>query len=239
MNKRHPLVLGAWGGPGTRNDLAKQRHMHVRGTIRVALLLIAFLLTMAATAAAQATSATIFGTVKDASGGIIPGASVVIRNVETNLVRTGVTDAEGKYRFPNLPVGDYEVTVELEGFTKYVRSGITLFLSQNAVVDVMLKPATLEETVTVTADAALLNTTNSEVGVRFDTRRVADLPVINSRNVFDLALSAAGVSQLGSGQSSFVQRHEFSVNGMRTRSNNFMIDGQDSNDPSVTGACSR
>jgi hypothetical protein len=190
---------------------------------------------MASTVAAQATTGTILGSVRDEQGGFIPGATITIRNVQTNLVRTGVTDSEGKYRFPNLPVGDYEVTVELPGFSKYVRSGITLLLNQDAVVDASLKPAALEETLTVTADAPLLNTTSAEVGVRFDTRRVADLPVINSRDVFSLALSASGVSQLNSGQSGFASGTNYSVNGMRTRSNTFMIDGQDSNDPSISG----
>jgi hypothetical protein len=209
--------------------------MKVGGSLKIGAGLLAILLASAVVAAAQATTATILGTVVDQSGGVIPGASVSVRNVETNLFRSGVTDLEGQYRFPNLPVGDYEVTVELAGFTKYVRSGITLLLNQDAVVEVLLKPATLEESLTVTADAPLLNTTSSEVGVRFDTRRVADLPVVNSRDVFSLALSAAGVSQLNTGQSAFASGTNFSVNGMRTRSNNFIIDGQDSNDPSISG----
>ena len=127
------------------------------------------------------------------------------------------------------------MTVELAGFAKVVRSGLTLALNQDAVVDVRLKTATQEETVTVTADAPLLNTTTAEVGVRFDTKRIAELPVGNQRDVFSLALSAAGVSQTNTGQASFASGPDFATNGMRARSNNFMIDGQDSNDPSVTG----
>ena len=136
-----------------------------------------------------------------------------------------------------MPVGSYELTVELAGFSKYVRSGITLSLNQDAVVDVQLQPASISECIEVTADAPLLNTTNAEVGVRFDTTRVAELPVMRQgfRDVFALALSAPGVSQLGSGQTGFASGTNFSSNGMRVRSNNFMIDGQDSNDPSVTG----
>jgi hypothetical protein len=103
------------------------------------------------------------------------------------------------------------------------------------VVDFRLRAAAQQETVTVTADAPLLNTTTPEVGVRFDTKRVAELPVGNSRDIFSLALSAAGVSQTNTGQSSFAAGPDFAANGMRARSNNFMIDGQDSNDVSVTG----
>jgi hypothetical protein len=158
--------------------------------------------------------------------------------VETNATRTLASDSLGSYRFLNVPIGNYEVTAELAGFAKYVRSGVTLSLNQDAVVDVELRPAGITETVQVTADAPLLNTTNAEVGVRFDTRRVSELPVRASRNVFALATSAPGVSEIGSGQSNFssgVRETQYSSNGMRLRSNNIMIDGQDSNDPSITG----
>ena len=193
------------------------------------------LLTLAAPVSAQSTTGTIQGVVKDNQDAVVPGATVTVRHVETNTSRTLVTEGSGGYRFLNMPVGAYELTVELAGFSKYVRSGITLSLNQDAVVDVQLQPASVSESIEVRADAPLLNTTNAEVGVRFDTRRVAELPVMNSRDVFALALSAPGVSQLGSGQSVFASGTNFSSNGMRVRSNNFMIDGQDSNDPSVTG----
>ncbi len=193
------------------------------------------ILALAAPVSAQSTTGTIQGVVKDNQDAVIPGATVTVRHVETNTSRTLVTEGSGGYRFLNMPVGAYELTVELNGFSKYVRSGITLSLNQDAVVDVLLQPASVSESIEVRADAPLLNTTNAEVGVRFDTRRVAELPVMNSRDVFALALSAPGVSQLGSGQSVFASGTNFSSNGMRVRSNNFMIDGQDSNDPSVTG----
>jgi hypothetical protein len=183
----------------------------------------------------QSTTGSIQGTVKDKQDAVVPGATVTIRNTQTNARRTLVTEGNGAYRFLNVPVGEYELTVELSGFSKHVRSGLTLSLNQDAVVDVQLQPATISENVEVRADAPLLNTTTSEVGVRFDTKRMSELPVSNSRDVFAVALSAPGVSQLGSGQATFASGTNFSSNGMRLRSNNFMIDGQDSNDPSVTG----
>ena len=149
-----------------------------------------------------------------------------------------MTGADGGYRFLNMPVGNYELTVELAGFARYVRAGITLAVNQVAVVEVQVRPAAVTEVVEVTADAPLLNTTNAEVGVRFDTQRVAELPVMGSRNIFTLARSAPGVSEIASGQTSFASgtsEANFSSNGARLRSNNIMIDGQDSNDPSVTG----
>jgi hypothetical protein len=184
------------------------------------------------------TSGSIQGVVTDNQGGAIPGATVTARNVETNVSRTLVTDGEGTYRFLNMPVGAYELVVELSGFGRYVRAGLTLVVNQTAVIDVTLSPATVSELVEVRADAPILNTTNAEVGVRFDTTRVAELPVMGSRNIFTLARSAPGVSELASGQNTFASgttEANFSSNGARLRSNNIMIDGQDSNDPSVTG----
>ena len=202
---------------------------------RLSLVGLLVILAAATTLGAQSTTGSIQGTVKDKQDAVVPGAAVTIRNVQTNASRTVVTDGNGGYRFLNVPVGDYELTVDLSGFSKHVRSGLTLSLNQDAVVDVQIQPAGVSENVEVRADAPLLNTTNAEVGVRFDTTRISELPMMNSRDIFAVALSAPGVSQLGSGQSEFATGTNFSSNGMRTRSNNFMVDGQDSNDPSVTG----
>lgn len=188
-----------------------------------------------AVAAAQATTGTIRGVVRDQQGGVVPGVTIAVRHTDTNVVRTTVTGAQGEYLVANLPTGNYEVTAELTGFNRFQRSGITLAVNQDAVVDVALATGGLSETVAVTADASALNTTTAEVGVRFDTARVSELPVINSRDVFSLALSAPGVNQLSSGQGGFAAGTDFAVNGQRVRSNNMMVDGQDNNDPSVTG----
>jgi hypothetical protein len=184
---------------------------------------------------AQSTTGTIQGTVRDNQDAVVPGATVTVRNTETGATRTLTTEANGGYRFLNMPVGSYDLVVERPGFSKYTQSGITLSLNQAAVIDVKIQPAGVTESIQVTADSPMLNTTTPEVGVRFDTTRISELPVGNSRDVFSVALSAPGVSQLGSGQSNFASGTNFSSNGMRVRSNNFMIDGQDSNDPSVTG----
>ena len=200
------------------------------------LLGIAALVTLVGPAlSAQSTTATIQGTVRDNQDAVVPGALVTVRNIETGATRTLTTEGNGNYRFLNMPVGNYDLVVELQGFSKYSRPGIILSLNQAAVIDVKIQPAGVTESVQVTGDSPLLNTTTPEVGVRFDTNRISELPVANSRDVFAVALSAPGVSQLGAGQTGFASGTNFSSNGMRVRSNNFMIDGQDSNDPSVTG----
>ena len=187
-------------------------------------------------ASAQATSGSISGVITDESQAVVANATVTARNVATNESRSTTTDSEGRYRLPNLSVGAYEVTIQAKGFTKIVRTGIELLLNQDAVVSVTLKPSAVEEVITVAENASLLNTNNAEVSTRFDNKRLSELPLAPNRNVINVALSAAGVSQLGSGQTGFAQDTNFSVNGMRLRSNNFMLDGQDSNDPSVTGS---
>ncbi len=190
---------------------------------------------LALNCAAQVTTGEILGVIQDPSGAAVADAKVTVRNLDTNATRELTSGIDGRFRFPQLPVGSYQVTVERSGFAKYVQGPIVLRLNQDADLQIKLQVAGLAETVTVSADAPLINTTNAEVGVNFDRRRISELPLSPDRNVMNLALSVAGVSQIQSGQSGFAAGTNFSVNGMRLRSNNFMIDGQDSNDPSVTG----
>ncbi len=172
---------------------------------------------------------------------MVAGATVAVRNLDTNLSRSVTTRDDGRFRFPGVPVGPYELTVERIGFARYVRGPIMLLLNQDAVVNPALEVAAATEKVTVTEDAPLLNTTSPEVGVRFDERRLTNLPTLpppgggGFRDVFAFALAAPGVSQLNSGNQVFASGTNFTVNGSRPRSNSFLIDGQDSNDPTITG----
>jgi hypothetical protein len=107
-------------------------------------------------AAAQIPTATVLGTIGDSTGGALPGATIVARNVETGLVRTTVTDALGAYRLPALPVGVYSLSVELAGFGRQERAGLRLSVGQQAVLNFVLGVDALSETVTVTGAAPLL-----------------------------------------------------------------------------------
>jgi hypothetical protein len=184
---------------------------------------------------AQTSTGSISGTVLDEQQAAVPNATVTVRNIDTGLARTSQTNDEGRFNFVNLSTGAYELTAEAASFSKYVQTGITLLVNQNAVVDVPLKIGGVQETVTVTENASLLNTTTAEVSTRFDSKRLSELPIATNRNVFNVLLSTPGVSQLSSGQSEFANGISFSTNGSRLRSNNFMIDGQDINDPSLSG----
>jgi hypothetical protein len=212
-------------------------------TVKLSAFVLALLLSATAIVAAQSAAAALSGSVTDERQAVVPNATVKARNVDTNATRTATSNSEGRFRFSNLAVGNYELTIEASGFAKYVRSGLTLQLNQEAVVDVSMKPSSVTEIVTVTENASLLNTSNTEVGTRFDSKRISELPLSTNRNVYNIALSAPGISQLGSGQQSFsgggvgsTSGVSYSANGGRLRSNNFMIDGQDNNDFGVAGA---
>ena len=183
----------------------------------------------------QTSNGNIAGTVTDEKQAVIPGATVNIKNISTGFTRTDVTNTDGRFRFSEIPPGGYEITVEAKGFAKLIRTGIGLLSNQDAVVELSMRPGDVAEVVTVTEDAPLMNSTTPEVSTRFDERRLSELPIAPNRNVMNVLLSVPGVSQLGSGQTGFANGISFSSNGGRVRSNNFMIDGQDVNDPSVAG----
>jgi hypothetical protein len=200
------------------------------------ILMLAALFVCLCTSVLAQTSGSISGEVKDEKDAVITGATVTVRHTSTNETRTTQTNADGRYQFASLAVGAYEITVESSGFAKHMQSGITLALNQSAVVNMTMKPGAVQETVNIVENASILNTSTAEVGTRFDEKRLSELPLATTRSVYNIALSAPGVSQLNSGQSVFAGGTNFSSNGGRVRSNNFMIDGQDNNNFGVAGS---
>lgn len=96
-------------------------------------------------ASGQVTTGTISGVVQDETGAVLPGAKVMVENLDTGMTRTAITDDQGRYRFPQLPLGSYEVQAELSGFQTGVRSGITLTVGREATIDFTLKVGELTE----------------------------------------------------------------------------------------------
>ena len=189
-----------------------------------------------ATGLGAQTTGSVLGSVADATGAVVANAKVSVKNIATGFVNTSATSADGRFRIPQLPASNYELTVEAAGFAKYVQGPITLQLNQNAEFLVKLEVKSSSEVVNVTSEAPLINTTNAEVGANFDSKRIEELPLSPSRNILNAALSVAGVAQMSSGNSTFASGGvAFSVNGMRQRSNNFVVDGSDSNNPSTGG----
>lgn len=193
-------------------------------------LLLCVLVAASLPAPAQNVNGTIFGSVMDHTGALIPGAAVRAVNTNTGIVSTAQTDASGGYLFQALPVGTYRIEAEAQGFKKYVRSGIVLDVNRNVRVDVAMEVGMVTESVEVTADAALVETKDVQVGGLVDSRRVNDLP-INGRNVYDLVAILPGVtsSRLPTLQDN--DGNTLNVNGGRARAATFLLDGAFNNDP--------
>src|SRR5712671_4125789 len=173
----------------------------------------------------QLPTGTILGTVKDASAGAVAGTSVTILNKDTGLSRTMTTNEDGTYRVPGLPVGQYEVKFEKQGFETLTQQGLTLEVTQELVLNADLKVGTASQAVTVTGEAQLVNTTSSSLGGLVNEQKIADLP-LNGRNYIDLTLMQAGVTQHKNiTQVAGTTGTYFSSNGATVRSNNYLLDG--------------
>ncbi len=146
-----------------------------------------------ADAQSQAINGQIEGTVTDSNGGSIPSAPVTVRNIETGAERSVVSDVNGFYRIPLLPLGTYRVTVSVENFKRLVRDGITLSTGQTATVNVALEPGGLSETVNVSSDAPIADPGKIDVGRVMNSQEVQNLPLV-ARNPYNFALLQANVT---------------------------------------------
>jgi hypothetical protein len=183
----------------------------------------AVLLLLAIPVAAQLPTGTILGTVKDSSGASIPGATVTLRNTDTNLTKTAMTEQDGSYRFPELPVGHYEIRVEAAGFRTETRTGLNLEVTQTGVINFALQVGATTQQVTVSSEIPMVDTQDSTLGGSVNEQQMAELP-LNGRNYLSLTLYQPGVNQdrnQGASRGSI----SFSVNGATPRSNNFTLDG--------------
>jgi len=169
---------------------------------------------------------TIHGTVTDPSGLAIPGARVTATMAERGVSRNVVSNVQGDYLLPSLPVGSYVLVIEAQGFKQFRRDGITLAAIQNVQVSASLELGNVSERVTVTANALLVDSRSSVVGTLVDGRRITELP-INGRNVIALAAILPGATDIAAPQSFTGDRSgpTISVSGSRTNQNLFLLDG--------------
>jgi len=179
-------------------------------------------------AAGQEISASVRGTVVDASGGVVSAATVVATQSETGLQRTAVSDAQGVYVLLELPVGHYRLEADAKGFKKYVQEGISLDVNQTATVAIHLTVGTAAQQVEVQADASVIDTTATNLGQTIGEREVLDLP-LNGRHFTQLGLLEPGVVPITPGLElaggTLREGQAYAVNGQRPESNNFLIDG--------------
>jgi hypothetical protein len=188
-------------------------------------------LALPAAARAQSNTTELTGTVTDASGGVLPGALVTARHAETGLTRTATTGPAGRYVMAGLPLGAWEIRVELAGFRPMQRRGIELVIGQASAVDATLQAGAPDEEVTVTADAPLVQTRSGELSYLVGEDAIRDLP-LNGRNYTDLALLQPGVVAYPHRDGGSVVAHglAMSINGQDPRANMYLLDGTPLND---------
>lgn len=210
--------------------LVKVKSICRRAILAVALLAVALLLTVH-TANAQSTSGRVRGTVTDASGSAIAGAGVSLVNVATNVSREATTSATGEYIFLEVPVGAYEINVNQAGFKKFVRKDIVVDLNAVVGIDIALTVGGSTETVEVTGEPPVIDTTTTQLGAVVGSREVTELP-LNARDTYQLLQLQPGVqSQLGNDLFYGSDKPGVvTVNGGRGRSNNYSVNGGDGND---------
>jgi hypothetical protein len=178
---------------------------------------------------AQVVTATLTGTVTDASGATVPAARVTAAEVSTGVSRSAETSSDGVYRIPFLNPGTYTVTIEKTGFKKVSQENYVLGVSTVGRVDAALVPGSMQETVEVTAEAPLLQSESAEVARNFDTKSVTDLP-IPDRSVQAMAGLVAGVNlpvRYGGTMEDGQHTYLFNANGQPLAANNTMVDGVD------------
>jgi hypothetical protein len=182
-------------------------------------------------AGAQSTGGRIRGTVMDTSGGAVPGASVTLINEGTHATREVQSGANGEYIFLEVPVGTYEIGSVSKGFKRYARKGIVLDLNEVVAVDITLQIGTASDVVEVTGAPPVVDTTSTQLGAVVNERSSTQLP-LNTRDVFQLLQLQPGVqSQIGNNLFYGSDKPGVvTVNGGRGRSNNYSVNGGDSND---------
>jgi hypothetical protein len=188
---------------------------------RFGILVVILALVGAGTAAAQNTSGAIAGTITDTQGGVLPGVSITVTNSETGVARTSVTEGDGRYRFAGLQPGRYDLKAELQGFSTVEVKNLVLTIGLEYPKDISMGVQTLQESVTVTGEAPVVETTRTEVGAVVTQEQISILPV-QDRSVVNLTLLVPATGQ----DTARVKRPNASVGAaIGTASTNFLVDG--------------
>lgn len=210
------------------NALAK---LSVRGSLLVLASLVV-LLCSASPIRAQVDAGSILGTVSDASGAAVNGATVTLTNEGTNASLSTITGSDGAYKFTPVKIGSYKLTATLQGFQTVTQRNVGVNVGQDVVVDFALKPGSVNETVEVASTLPVLETQDASVGQVIDSRNVNDLP-LNGRNFTFLAQLAAGVNTPQADTRGNAASGAFAANGLRPAQNNYLLDGIDNNSDTV------
>jgi len=186
-------------------------------------------------ASAQAGTAGLAGTVKDAQGAVIPGATVSATNNATAATRTSSTNDDGAYNLPGLQPGTYTVKFELAGFKTLQHDAVPLRVDTTTQIDAVLAVGNLAETVTVTESTPIINTTDASVGNALDERTIRQLP-LEGRNVIHLLSLQPGAVFIPTANANTVDPRYGAISGARADQQNVTLDGVDVNDPQLQTA---
>jgi hypothetical protein len=202
--------------------------------LRSICILCALLLLTAGFGYSQAVNATLLGTVTDSSGAVVPNAKLTLTEVNTGVSRPGQANESGNYTYPNLPPGQYSVTVEAAGFKKETRKDIVLQINTNTRVDLQLQPGVVTENIEVTGAPPLLQTDSAGTAQNIELTTLANVPLVGSNRNFQSLLNLApGVAPVTEQHSQFFNASsslQTEVNGQMRQGNNFMIEGTDDNE---------
>src|SRR6185436_13095430 len=202
---------------------------------RLALVVLTALLTLSATtAAAQGQNSAVQGHVVDESGGALPGVTVVVTHQGSGVFRQVVSNADGSYFVTGILPGPYRITAELGGFRNYERSDVLLTVGNTATLDITLGVGALEESVTVTGEAPLVDITSKQIGANIGQAELGALPIMNKDWMYAVGLTP-GI-QVASSTASF-SCESLIVGGGSNRSGNFSIDGGGNNDDYLGSSC--
>ncbi len=190
------------------------------------------LLFSAAPLCAQVDTGSILGTVSDASGASVHGATVTLTNEGTNASLSTTTSSDGTYKFSPVRIGSYKLTATLQGFQTITTRNVVVNVGADVVVDFTLKPGSVSETVEVASTVPVLETQDASVGQVVDSRSVDNLP-LNGRNFTFLAQLAAGVNTPQADTRGNAASGAFAANGLRPAQNNYLLDGIDNNSDTV------
>lgn len=195
---------------------------------------IASLLVLAGSLEAQTATGQINGTLSDASGAVIPGATVRLTSEQTGLERETTTNASGDYVFPLLPVSVYTITAESAGFQSARQTAVGLQVNQTRRVDIELSVGEVTETIEVVAESAVIDTETATVGTFVSQKQVTQLP-LNGRNFLQLLFLGNGAVETN-GEQGGMRRdagNAISINGARPTSNNYLLDGTSNTDTAL------
>lgn len=203
----------------------------MRSSKAARVLLALFCLASSTLLMAQSTGGRILGRISDSSGAVLAGVTVTIVNQATGVAQENVSNDSGDYAFPQVPVGVYRVEFDHAGFKKNVRRDVNVDLNQVVTLNMVMQIGEARETVDVTSEAPLVDTSSTQLGAVMDERQVSNLP-LNARDTYQLLQLQPGVQGVGGSDLFYGSNTSgaVSVNGGRGRSNNFSVNGGDGND---------